>query len=132
MKQVRVLIVDDAPEVRQALRTLLPLAAPDAGLAVEVVGEAGDGRGAIEQVAALGPDVVLMDLEMPRIDGYAATRAVKANRPLTRVVVLTVHGDAASLARAREAGADEVVEKGTPIVTLLETIGGGWLKSERS
>lgn len=123
MRQVRVLIVDDASEVRQALGTLLPLAGAAAGLAVEVVGEAGDGRGAVEQVAALRPDVVLMDLEMPGMDGYAATRAVKANRPLTRVVVLTVHGDAASRASAREAGADEVVEKGTPIATLLETIG---------
>ena len=129
MRQVRVLIVDDAPEVGQALRTLLPLAGTAAGLEVEVVGLAHDGKGAVEQTVALGPDVVLMDLEMPEMDGCAATQSIKAHRPLTRVVVLTVHGDPACRDKTREAGADEFVEKGVSITALLETIAGNPPKS---
>ena len=124
MRQVRVMIVDDAPEVREALGTLLPLAGAAAGLAVEVVGEAGDGLGAVERVAALAPDVVLMDLEMPEMDGFTATRAVKAVCPLTRVVVLSVHSDPVSRDLSRDAGADAFVEKGLGITDLLESIAG--------
>ena len=70
------LIVDDSPQVRQELRTLLPLAGD-----IEIVGEAADGREAIRLAEALRPEVVLMDLEMPVLDGYEATRQIKAGCP---------------------------------------------------
>ena len=65
MRTIRVLIVDDAPEVRQGLRALLPLAGAAAGMALEIVGEAANGGEAVEQAVALDPDVVLMDLRCP-------------------------------------------------------------------
>jgi DNA-binding NarL/FixJ family response regulator len=131
VRAVRVLIVDDAPEVRQELRTLLPLAGAEDGLVVEVVGEAPNGGGAVEQTSLLSPDVVLMDLEMTEMDGYAATQAIKTRHPVTRVVVLTVHGDLPSRRRAHEAGADEFVEKGASIAVLLQAIRGDLPTSAR-
>jgi NarL family two-component system response regulator LiaR len=125
MKPIRVLIVDDMPQVRQGLRTLLPLAGEAAGLQLEIVGEAGNGNEAIAQATALGPDVVLMDLEMPEMDGYAATQAIKAVRPSTRVIALTVHGDPAARHKAQEAGVDELIEKGSPMPLLMQAIRGG-------
>jgi len=124
MRPIRVLIVDDVPQVRLGLMTLLPLAAEAAGVQLEVVGQAGNGNEAIEQAIALSPDVVLMDLEMPELDGYAAARAIKACRPSTRLVALTVHGDPQARHRAREAGVDVFVEKGAPMPVLMQAIGG--------
>lgn len=124
MRAIRVLVVDDAPEVRQGLSGLLPLAGAAAGLALEIVGEAGDGGEAIERALALRPDVILMDLEMPEIDGYAATKAVKGKCPSTRVVALTVHGGPVARQRAWEAGVDGFVEKGVPMPRLVQAIGG--------
>jgi NarL family two-component system response regulator LiaR len=129
MRPIRVLIVDDMPQVRQGLRTLLPLAGQAAGLQLELVGEAGNGNEAITQAIALGPDVVLMDLEMPEMDGYAATQAIKAVRPSTRVIALTVHGDAAARHQAQEAGVDEFLEKGSPLPVLMQAIRGNVEKS---
>ncbi len=125
MRPIRVLIVDDMPQVRQGLLTLLPLAGEAAGLQLELVGEAGNGNEAIAQAIALCPDVVLMDLEMPEMDGYAATQAIKAVRPSTRVIALTVHGDTAARHKAHEAGVDELIEKGSPMPLLMQTIRGG-------
>ncbi|MEJ2556988.1 MAG: response regulator transcription factor [Anaerolineae bacterium] len=130
MRPIRVLIVDDMPHVRQGLRTLLPLAGQAAGLQLELVGEAGNGNEAIAQAIALGPDVVLMDLEMPEMDGYAATQAIKAVRPSTRVIALTVHGDPAARHQAQEAGVDQFVEKGTPLPVLMQAIRSGVEKSK--
>lgn len=122
MRAIRVLIVDDSLQVRQGLHSLLPLAAEAADLQLEIVGEASHGREAIERAIALGPDVVLMDLEMPELDGYAATQAIKACLPATRVVALTVHSDSATCHKAREAGVDEFVEKGGPLPLLMQAI----------
>lgn len=124
MRAIRILIVDDVPEVRQGLRALLPLAGEAAGLALEIVGEAGNGNEAIEQTIALGPDVVLMDIEMPEMDGCAATRVIKTANPSPRVVALTVHGDPATCRKAWEAGVDEFVEKGAAVETLIRAICG--------
>ncbi len=131
MRPVRVLIVDDMPQVRQGLRTLLPLAAEATGLPLEIVGEVGDGKEAIEQAAALGPDVVLMDLELPELDGYAAAQAIKACRPSTRVVALTVHGDAAARHQAQAAGVDAFVEKGVPLPVLMQAIRGSVAENQK-
>jgi DNA-binding NarL/FixJ family response regulator len=114
MSQVRVLIVDDVPYVRRDLCTLLTV-----NEETQVVGEAGDGHEAIRQAEMLHPDVVLMDLEMPVMDGYTAAREIKAICPSSRVIALSIHGDDDSRSRASRAGVDAFVEKGAPLATLL-------------
>jgi DNA-binding NarL/FixJ family response regulator len=117
MKTTRLLIVDDVPQVRRELRTLLPLLD-----AIEIVGEAENGQSAIELAATLQPDVVLMDVEMPLLDGLAATRLIKQQCPQCRVIILSIHDDEAVRAKARLAGADDFVDKGAPLTTLLKAI----------
>ena len=116
----RVLIVDDNPQVRQELRTLLPLAGD-----VEVVGEAADGQEALRLAQALQPEVVLMDLEMPVLDGYEATRQIKASSPSCRVVALTVHGYEAARQKASRSGVDVFLVKGGCVETLVQAIAEG-------
>ncbi len=113
----RVLIVDDVAEVRQDLHLLLQLTG-----AVQVVGEASNGAEAIEQAEALRPDAVVMDLEMPVMDGYTATRRIKAAFPSCRVIALTIHGDGTERERALQAGMAEVVVKGERLEVLLRAI----------
>jgi len=116
--KIRVLIVDDMPQVRQELRHLLPLLGP-----IEVIGEAGDGLEAVCQAQALKPAVVIMDLEMPAVDGYEAARRIKALDPTCRVVALTIHASLAERQRALQAGMADVVVKGAPLEDLLGAIG---------
>src|SRR5690606_10120566 len=97
---IRVLVVDDHPVVRAGLVGLL-----SSGGDLEVVGEAGDGEHGVELATELEPDVVLMDLRMPRLDGAGATAQIVASRPGTRVVVLTTFENDADILRAVEAGA---------------------------
>jgi DNA-binding NarL/FixJ family response regulator len=113
----RVLIVDDSSQVRRELRTLLPLAG-----GIEIVGEASDGREAIRLAQALQPEVVLMDLEMPVLDGYEATRQIKASSPSCRVVALTVHGYEAARQKASQSGVDVFLVKGGSVETLVQAI----------
>jgi DNA-binding NarL/FixJ family response regulator len=113
----RVLIVDDSAQVRQELRTLLHLAGD-----IEIVGEAGDGQEAIRLAQALQPDVVLMDLEMPVLDGYEATREIKACSPSCRVVALTAHGYEAARQRASQSGVDLFLVKGGSVDTLIQAV----------
>ena len=117
MKTTRVLIVDDVAQVRRELRTLLPLLD-----AIDVIGEAENGQNAIELAAALQPDVILMDVEMPIVDGLTATRSIKQRCPQCRVVILSIHSDEAVRATARLAGADDFVDKGAPLAALLQAI----------
>jgi NarL family two-component system response regulator LiaR len=97
---IRVLIVDDHAVVREGLRTFLELQD-----GIEVVGEAGDGLEALDQAAALTPDVILMDLVMPRLDGVAAMRKLRERSPDSRVIVLTSFLDDSRLMPALQAGA---------------------------
>jgi len=116
-RALRVLIVDDMPQVRQELRGLLQLSGE-----LEVVGEAANGLEAITQAEALRPDVVVMDLEMPVMDGYEATRQIKSYQPAPLVVILSVHAGPGERERAREAGADGFVVKGASYQILLNAI----------
>jgi len=97
---VRVVVVDDQTIVREGLITLL-----ETMPGVEVVGAASDGEAAIAVVAATAPDVVLMDLRMPRMDGVEATRRIRAEHPDSQVVVLTTYADDDSIMGALTAGA---------------------------
>ncbi len=117
MKTTRILIADDVPQVRRELRTLLPLLAD-----IDVVGEAENGQSAIELAATLRPDVILMDVEMPVMDGLAATRSIKQQCPACRIIILSIHNDEAVRAKARSAGADDFVDKGAPLAALLQAI----------
>lgn len=108
-----IVIVDDAADVRRDLRLLLEIAG------LEVVGEAADGREAIEKAALLNPDVVVSDLAMPILDGYAAAAAIRAASPKCRLVALSIHSDDSGRRKARAAGFDAFVEKGAPLVELL-------------
>ena len=115
----QVLIVDDNPEVRRELRTLLPLAGD-----IEVVGEAADGLEALRLAEALRPQVILLDLQMPVMDGYEAARQIKRRWPACRVVALTIHDDALTRERATQAGTDVFVVKGSSLETLVAAISG--------
>jgi DNA-binding NarL/FixJ family response regulator len=115
---VRVLLVDDQALFREALATLL-----DVRDEIEVVGEAADGDEALRRVAALGPDVVLMDLRMPVLDGIAATRRLRAERPDVRVIALTTFDDDEDVFAALRAGAVGYLLKDVSSQRLVEAIG---------
>ena len=117
MNGVRVLLVDDQALFREALATLLALS-PE----VEVVGQAGDGAEAVAQCARLKPDVVLMDLRMPGVDGIAATRRIAAAQPEVRVLVLTTFEEDAEVFAAIRAGAAGYLLKASPSEKLFEAI----------
>jgi len=119
---IRVLIVDDMAQVRHDLRTVLPLVGQAAGLQIEVVGEAGNGQEAVQQAASLQPDVVLMDLEMPVMGGYEATRQIKACSPDCRVIALTIHSDETVRQQASQAGVDDFIVKGAPMDSLIHAM----------
>ena len=117
MADIRVLIVDDVELVRQNLRTYLTLAN-----GIEIVGEAGNGLEAIHLVQALHPHVVLLDLEMPFMDGLEAARQIKRSYPSCRTILLTIHSGEAEQQRAAQAGADDFIVKGAPLESLLDSI----------
>ena len=114
---IRVLVVDDHHLVRAGLITLLE-AAPD----IQVAGEAANGQQAIEAAAATTPDVVLMDLSMPVLDGVAATRLLLAERPDTRVVALTSFSDRQRVTDILAAGATGYVLKDSRPDDLLAAV----------
>jgi DNA-binding NarL/FixJ family response regulator len=114
---VRVLLVDDQPLFREALGVLL-----GAHDGLEVVGEAGDGADALRQVEALAPDVVLMDLRMPVLDGIEATRRLRAARPAVRVLALTTFDGDEEVFAALRAGALGYLLKDTSGERLVEAV----------
>jgi DNA-binding NarL/FixJ family response regulator len=114
---VRVLLVDDQALFREALATLLEVRDE-----IEVVGEAGDGAAALEQAAVLRPDVVLMDLHMPVLDGIAATRRLRVEQPEVRVLALTTFDDDEDVFAALRAGAVGYLLKDVPSDRLVEAL----------
>ena len=114
---VRVLLVDDQGLFREALRALLSVRDE-----ITVVGEAGDGLAAIERAAELRPDVILMDLRMPVLDGVAATRRLRVEQPAVRVVALTTFDDDQDVFAALRAGAVGYLLKDVSADRLVEAV----------
>jgi two-component system response regulator NreC len=117
MKRIRVLLAEDHESVRQGLRLLLETKDD-----IEVVGDAPDGRVAVDQAKALKPDVVVVDLSMPEMNGLVATRRIKETVPEVAVVALTRHGDEAYVKELLSAGASGYILKQSAIEELLRCI----------
>jgi DNA-binding NarL/FixJ family response regulator len=117
MKKIKVLIVDDHTLVRQGIRALLGLTAD-----IEIVGEAADGREAIEKVQALNPDIVLMDLAMRNMGGLEATRIIRREFPSSRVIAVTQYDDSEYVIPVVEAGARGFVNKMASPMELTSAI----------
>jgi len=120
------LLVDDQPSIRRGLRMRLGLE-PE----LRVVGEADSGEMAVALATQLRPDVVVMDVEMQPMDGIAATQAVRAACPECAVVVLTLHDDNVTRARAAAAGATAFVAKQDKDEVLLSAIRGAAHRSTK-
>jgi DNA-binding NarL/FixJ family response regulator len=116
---ITVVLVDDQEVIRVGLRAILS-DRPD----IEVVGEVGDGLSAVRIVAELSPDVVLMDLRMPGIDGVEATRRIRTGHPeqVVRILVLTTFDQDANVLAALRAGADGFLSKGASPAELVDGI----------
>jgi DNA-binding NarL/FixJ family response regulator len=117
MGPIRLLVADDHPVVRDGLRAMLATQ-PD----MELVGEAATGTQAVERARALRPDVVLMDLQMPELDGPAAIATLRDQAPEVRVLVLTTFGTDADITRAVDAGATGYLLKDAPREQLFGAI----------
>ena len=116
---MKVLVVDDHLTFRRSLSEFLQSLA-----GIEVVGEAANGKEAVEQTAELHPDLVLMDVSMPTMGGYDATKIIKDRHPDTRVVILSSHSGEVYRSAARESHADGYIEKASmkmALVSLLES-----------
>ncbi|HET8979289.1 MAG TPA: response regulator transcription factor [Solirubrobacteraceae bacterium] len=116
-ERVRVLVVDDQALVREGLMTLLQTVAD-----ITPVAAAADGEEAVAMCARHRPDVVLMDLRMPRVDGVEATRRIRAAQPETEIVVLTTHADEASILDALQAGARGYLTKDAGIAEISRAV----------
>jgi DNA-binding NarL/FixJ family response regulator len=123
---IRILIADDHPIVREGLVAVLETQ-PD----FEVVGEAASGAQAVTQAAALGPDVLLLDLELPELDGVAALRTIRAANPAAKAIIFTAFDTDERILAAVQAGAQGYLLKGAPRDELFQAIrvvhGGGSL-----
>jgi len=123
MMDTKVLLVDDHAILREGIRMVL-----DAQSGITVVGEAEDGRQALELVEKLEPDVVVMDIAMPNMNGAEATRQIKRRFPRTKVVILTMHENQQYLTQIVNAGATACVLKrsaGTELVTAVKAAARG-------
>jgi DNA-binding NarL/FixJ family response regulator len=117
MKPIKTLLADDHTIVREGLRALL---AVDAG--IQVVGEAHNGREAVDMALSLNPDVVVMDIAMPLLNGLEATRQILAKKPATKVLILSAHSDDAYIDRVIAVGAVGFLIKQTSAQILAKAI----------
>jgi two-component system, NarL family, nitrate/nitrite response regulator NarL len=120
---LRIVLADDQPTILRMVRMIL-----DEHPHLEVVGEAPDGVGAISMVALLKPDVVVLNVTMPKMSGFEAARRIHAQSPFVSIVILSSHKDAQFIATARECGARGYVEKiyaGTELVNAIDATASG-------
>ena len=117
MKPIRIFLADDHGLLRLGLATLI-----DFNDDLEIVGDAENGEEAVERVIRLKPDVVVMDLMMPVLDGVGATQRIKERLPETKVLILTSYGTSADVSRAVQAGASGALVKDTPNDELIDSI----------
>jgi DNA-binding NarL/FixJ family response regulator len=132
MKRIRILLADDHAVVRQGFRMIL-----SAHSDLEIVGEAGNGREAVELAATLRPDVVVMDVAMPELNGIEATRRLTADNPHTRVVALSMHKDSVYVREILRAGARGYLLKDSVAADLVSAVravasGEGYLSPQVS
>ncbi len=123
MSKTRVLIADDHPLIRSGLRSLLARESE-----FEVVGEAADGYQALELVEQLKPDIVMLDVSMPRLNGIDVARKISETTPSTRVIIVSIHSDESYVLRALRAGAKGYLLKASPegdILNAVRTVAAG-------
>jgi DNA-binding NarL/FixJ family response regulator len=114
---IKILLVDDQPSVLTGLKMLFDLESD-----LQVVGTAKDGPSALRMFEETTPDLIVMDLELPGMDGIGTTEKIRELDPKMKVIILSIHFDPASQARAREAGAVAYVEKRDGAVRLIKEI----------
>ena len=114
---IKVLIVDDHALLRREVKELLEIYEE-----VQVVGEAGDGKEAITKVDELTPDIILMDIRMPQMDGIEATKLIKEKHPELNILVFSMYEDAEHVLKAINAGASGYIQKDVPIDKLVNAI----------
>jgi DNA-binding NarL/FixJ family response regulator len=123
MNKTRVLLAEDHTIVRKGLRSLL-----ESAPGINVVGEAADGRQAVDKVRQLSPDIVLMDISMPGLNGLEATRQIRQRFPGTKVLILTMHADEEYILQILQAGAlGYVVKQAAPeeLISAVEAVSHG-------
>lgn len=113
---IRILLADDHQILREGIRRSFESAGH------EIVGEAANGAEAVEQAIELKPDIVLMDLSMPVMDGVTATKHISEKVPASQVVVLTMHDDVSKTRQALDAGANGYLSKGSSFAEVLSTV----------
>jgi two-component system response regulator DegU len=126
MRQIRVAIVDDQAIFRQSLRRLL-----EKDSQLKVVAEAGDGLAGIKAVEKHKPDVVLMDISMPGMNGLEATKVIASKSPSTKVIILSMHSDSTTTACSWQAGACYHLCKDCSPKDILAAVKNGSLTGER-
>jgi DNA-binding NarL/FixJ family response regulator len=116
-KQINILLVDDVTAVRKGLSTILQLMDD-----LRIVGEGKNGLEAVRLAEQLMPDVILMDLAMPELDGFEATRRIKADHPEVGVIAFSIHEDVKTREKACAAGADAFIDKEVETQYLISAI----------